>query len=198
MENIPNQHRCSVRLKDYDYSRTGAYFLTICTRDKECLFGEIINGEMHLNNFGMIVEQQWLKTPELRPQTELDAYVVMPNHFHAILLIDDSRAGAWAGRVQYAPTARKFLSPSQTLGAIIRGFKSAVTTRINGIQQLSGLLVWQRNYYEHIIRSEQALNKIREYISASPLQWEFDLENPLADPDSDRHGNERALENNFW
>ena len=187
MEKFPYQHRRSLRLKDYDYSLAGAYFLTICTYDRQLLFGHILNGEMCLNDLGLIVEREWLKTPELRPKTELDAFVVMPNHFHAILLIDDSRRGVSHTPndqshtpkhqpntpTQYGPTSakQKFHSPSQTIGAIIRGFKSAVTAQINGHYSTSGIHVWQRNYYEHVIRNEKGLKTIREYIVANPLQW---------------------------
>ncbi len=170
-------HRRSIRLNGYDYSGAGAYFVTICTRDRECLFGDVVNGEVRLNDLGSMVEQEWLQTPGLRPQVELDAYVVMPNHFHAILLIEDSRRGV----LQYAPTNNKgaLRSPSQTVGAMVRGFKSSATKRINEIRKTPALPVWQRNYYEHIIRDKGDLNKIREYIIHNPTQWAQDEENPV-------------------
>ena len=167
-------HRRSIRLKEYDYSQSGAYFITICVYNRECLFGEIVNGEMRLNEWGTIVENELLKTPELRPNVLLDEYVVMPNHIHGIVVIMDNCRGV----LQYAPT-RRFRSPSQTIGAIVRGFKSTTTKRINEMRIAPGMPVWQRNYYEHIIRNEDKLNEIREYIIGNPIKWAEDENNPL-------------------
>ncbi|MDP2681641.1 MAG: transposase [Deltaproteobacteria bacterium] len=167
-------HRRSIRLKNYDYSRAGAYFVTVCVQNRECLFGDIDNGEMRLNEFGRVVENEWLKTKDIRGNVKLDYYIIMPNHFHGILVINDCR-----GVLQYAPTAsRKFRSPSQTIGAIVRGFKSAITKHINETRNNPGCPVWQRNYYEHIIRNEKSMNKIREYITKNPLNWTTDIEHP--------------------
>lgn len=165
-------HRRSIRLKDYDYARNGAYFVTVCAFDHQCLFGEIINGEMKLEKFGQIVYDEWLRTAKLRPNVVLDVFIVMPNHFHAILIIDSR------GVLPYAPAPTNFRSPSQTVGAIVRGFKSAVTKQINEIRSTPGLDVWQRNYYEHIIRNEHERSLIRQYIIYNPQKWEFDRENP--------------------
>lgn len=165
-------HRRSIRLKDYDYARGGAYFVTVCTYNHQCLFGEIINGEMQLKNFGQIVSGEWLRTPQLRPNIVLDVFIVMPNHLHAILIIEGR------GVLPYAPAPTNFRSPSQTVGAIVRGFKSAVTKQVNEMRNTPGLEVWQRNYYEHIIRNENERNLIRQYIVYNPQKWEFDRENP--------------------
>src|SRR3990170_162851 len=163
--------RRSVRLRGYDYGRAGAYFVTLCAHDRASLFGEIVDGVMRLNDLGRVVDSEWLKTPRMRPQVELDEHVVMPNHFHAILVVVDMGRGV----LQYAPTLR---SPSLTVGAIVRGFKSAVTKRINQIRQTPGVAVWQRNYHEYVIRSEGELVRIRQYIADNPAQWELDRENP--------------------
>ena len=171
MYNPDLHHRRSIRLKDYDYSQAGAYFVTICTHDKECLFGDIVCGEMQLNTYGQVAQNEWIKTTDIRPNVKLDYYIVMPNHFHGILTINE-RIGR--GVLQYAPTNNILRSPSQTIGAIVRGFKSAVTKSINVIRNTSGVPIWQRNYYEHIIRNETELNKIREYIINNPLNWESD------------------------
>lgn len=184
-------HRRSIRLREYDYTAPGWYFITICAADRECLFGNIHNGRMILNEFGKIVKSEWIKTPEIRSNVELDEFIVMPNHFHNILIInyrvnrsiDNAGGDDRRGVLQYAPTVPpdvtpQLKSPSQTVGAIIRGFKSAVTKQINHIRQTPGVPVWQRNYYEHIIRNDRELYEIRKYIRNNPLKWELDRENP--------------------
>jgi len=171
-----NHHRHSIRLKDYDYSQAGGYFITICTHNRECLLGEIENGQMMLNEYGRIVMREWSKTDKIRTDVQLDNFVVMPNHIHGIIVI-------CRGVLQYAPTEytpSSFKPPSQTIGAIVRGFKSAVAKQINRLRNTLGAPVWQRNYYEHIIRNEKELNHLREYIINNPLQWELDRENPLS------------------
>jgi len=174
----PEIHRRrSIRMKDYDYSQAGAYFVTICTWNKKCIFGEVENAEIRMNECGQVVRNEWLHTENIRSNVELDAFIVMPNHVHGILIIvDDGR-----GVLQYASTKKHgFSSPSQTLGSIIRGLKSSVTKIINQIRNSHGVPVWQRNYYEHVVRNEPELNKIREYIINNPLNWKTD-ENYRAD-----------------
>ncbi len=164
-------HRRSIRLKDYDYSQAGAYFITICTQNRECLFGEIKDGQMRLNEMGKITAIEWENTSVLRPNIELDEWVVMPNHFHGIIIILDGR-----GTARRAPTAvEQFGKPvSGSIPTIIRSFKSAVTKRINEYRQMVGAKLWQRNYWERIIRNETELNHIREYIHNNPDSWEQD------------------------
>ncbi len=166
------RHRHSLRLKDYDYSSAGAYFITICTQNRECLFGKIINGEVVLNKNGEIVRNEWLRTPEIRHEIGLDEYVVMPNHFHMVVLIDGCR-----GDRPVAPTNTSGPKP-ESIGAFIAGFKSIIAKHINKIRQTSGIPVWQRNYYEHVIRDESELREIRQYILTNPLKWALDRENP--------------------
>jgi REP element-mobilizing transposase RayT len=179
------QNRRSIRLKNYDYSQAGAYFVTVCTQNHICLFGDIVEGEMVLNDLGRVVQEEWIKTEQLRPNVCCGKFVVMPNHFHGILIINESRSdgrGALrtgvlrTGVLQYAPT--EFKSPSQTIGAIVRGFKSAVTKKINYIRQTPGQKCWQRNYYEHIIRNDDDYQRINEYIENNPLKWTLDVLNP--------------------
>ena len=170
-------HRRSIRLRGYDYSRAGAYFVTICIQNRECLFGEILDGKMLLNGAGRIVAGEWNHTTALRTNVELDEFVIMPNHIHGVVVIVESRRGVLQckGVLQYAPTTPSRLqSPSQTIGAIVRGFKSAVTKRINELRETPGAKLWQRNYWEHIVRNESELNRIRAYIQNNPAQWEFD------------------------
>ncbi len=170
-------HRRSVRLKAHDYSQPGAYFLTICTWNKECLFGKIVDGEMRVNEYGRVVQDEWSRTAVLRPNIILDAFIVMPNHCHGIVVI----TGPSKGVLQYAPTthAASLRSPSQTIGAIVRGFKSAATRRINILRCVSGVPVWQRNYYERVVRDDTEMHRTREYITSNPAGWLEDEENPV-------------------
>ena len=183
--NPDKHHRQSIRLKGYDYSQEGAYLITICCYNRRCLFGEIYRGKMYLNGYGKIVETEWLKTGKIRHNVELDEYVIMPNHVHGIIYITDV-VGAHcnvplqghAQRNISAQTERFGKSTHNSIPTIIKLFKSTVTKQINQLRSTPGLSVWQRNYYEHIIRNEQELHKIRHYIFTNPLQWQNDNENP--------------------
>ncbi len=194
-------HRRSIRLKDYDYSQAGGYFITIDSWRHEPIFGQIVNAVMMLNEIGNIVNDEWYRTPRIRPNVELDEFVIMPDHIHGIIIINENgtdvtqhRRGVsqYAPTEQYAPTGKpahagespsthtQLRSPSRTVGAIIRGFKSATTKRINEIRcedisqyAPTGNPVWQRNYWEHIIRDENELNRIRQYIVDNPMKWEM-------------------------
>ena len=166
-------NRRAIRLPNYDYSQSGAYFITICTHQREWLFGEIHNKKMLLNEFGNIARDEWLETPKIRPNLELGEFIIMPNHIHGIIWIKDDEIGRKSVSL-YAPTPPTFRSPTKTIGAIIRGYKSSVTKQINIIRKLSGFAVWQRNYYEHIIRNEKDLNNITRYIKFNPNDWDKD------------------------
>jgi putative transposase len=166
--------RRSLRLKEYDYSQPGAYFITLCTHKRRCILGEVIEDEMRLNDVGRLVETEWLNTAKIRPYVSLDAFIVMPNHFHAIFFIQH-RAGA-THRV--APTGAKPGGGPEpaSVGAIVGQFKSRVTKEINAWHSFGSL--WQRNYYEHVIRDEEDLNRIRQYIQDNPRRWLDDENNP--------------------
>ena len=171
----PNRHhRRSIRLKGYDYSQAGAYFITLCTQDRACLFGKVVNGEMRLNDAGRMVLAEWNRLPERFPRVVLDAFVVMPNHVHGILVITDPAPTVGA-------TVGATLVVAPTVGNIIGAFKSRVTVeyirgvKTSGWPPFRGRL-WQRNYYEHIIRNERALNAIRQYIMENPRRWQMDRE----------------------
>jgi REP element-mobilizing transposase RayT len=173
-------------VQGYDYTQAGAYFITICTRDRESFLGKAVNGVVQLNEMGLLVESVWLQTAAVRPEIELDAYVVMPNHFHAILFIHEAPGVPGATR-RVAPTTNPSAAVGKThrptgpkprsVGAIMGQFKSLVTKRINLTQQHLGGSVWQRNYYEHVIRDEKSLNRIREYIATNAPRWDLDWEN---------------------
>lgn len=165
--------RVSIRLKDFDYTREGYYFVTICVQNKKCLFGKIENASVVLNDFGREVETLWREIPDHFANVELDETVVMPNHLHGIIVIK-GRGTACRARQKEA-----FGNPvSGSLPTIIRSFKSAVTKHFNSGRKSSGKSVWQKNFYEHIVRSEEELRHIREYIANNPLKWETDRENP--------------------
>ena len=168
-------HRKSIRLKDYDYSQPGAYFVTICTHDKNCLFGEVVDGQIVLNEFGRIVEQEWRQSEHIRSEIRLDAFQIMPNHFHAIVYILDRGVVGATGRSPLHSVLADKKRPNgprpKSLSSLMAGFQSAVTAKINMIRQTPGAKVWQRNYYDHIIRTENELYRIREYIVANPAKW---------------------------
>ncbi len=167
--------RRSIRLKGYDYSQAGGYFVTICVQNRECVFGEIRDEEVRLSSIGEIVQQEWLRTPIIRPHVELDKFVIMPNHIHGIIIIH----GAGRGTSRRAPTMERFGKPTHdSLSTIIRGFKSATTKRVNEFRGIPGQQLWQRNYHEHVIRDEKDYRAIQEYIVNNPLQWYYDQENP--------------------
>ncbi len=198
-------HRRSIRLKGYDYSRSGLYFITLCVVDRICVFGNIVDGKMQLNDIGRLVEEEWLNTVDVRNgDVRLHNYIVMPNHFHAIIeicecmdelhspqiLMNTDNVGEYAmGECEcrgesYSPqilntdnvgeceksecdSPLRMKSPSKTVGAIVRGFKGAVSRQL-------GYSVWQRNYYEHIIRTGESYRQISDYIVNNPTKWQDD------------------------
>ncbi len=169
-------YRRSIRLKGYDYSRAGAYFVTICTQNRECQFGDITDGAMRVNHFGKIVGKQWNDIPQRFPVVELDQFVVMPNHIHGVFVVVGAPlAGAQIPNGAIGAAARA----APTVGHIVGAYKSLCVhhclhwIKQNIPQQRLGQL-WQRNYWEHIIRDESELNRIREYIRNNPAQWETD------------------------
>ena len=158
--------------------------MTICTRNRECLFGEIVEDKTVLNELGRIVETEWLKTSEVRADVRLDAFVVMPNHLHGLLPIDRTDSGGLSvgATRRVARTPRPAGPGAGTLGAIIGQFKSLAMKRINSVRGTPGLPVWQRNYYEHMIRTEDDLDHVREYIVNNPVKWPDDEYNPARIP----------------
>ncbi len=172
-------HRRSIRLKGYDYSLSGAYFITICVHHGQCELGEIHNTEMRLSACGNIVAATWENLPDHYSCIELDAFVVMPNHVHGIVVLVDDSANTLL-------TAETGLEPALTrnshrhgLPEIVRAFKSFSARQINQSKGIQGQPFWQRNYYEHIIRNERAYLAIREYILSNPANWGADKLNPV-------------------
>ena len=189
-------HRQSIRLRQYDYSWPGAYFVTLCVREKDCVLGEIIDGEMRLSQWGRIVHEFWDAIPDHFPNVSVDGRVTMPNHGHAIINIDHDRRGAVAAPHDAAPhvaTSTNAAHPAvetggetpplqPTLGQIVAYYKYQTTKRINELRGMPGVPFWQRNYWEHVIRDEIDLNRIRQYIENNPLRWHEDQLNPIAPP----------------
>jgi len=171
----PNvHHRQSIRLKGYDYAQAGFYFVTICSHQRECLFGEIRDGEMRLSDFGKIMQECWQALSHHFDKVQLDAFVVMPNHLHGLILIDS--------QTKQATTSSSSGTARDSLSAIIQNFKSVSTRKFNQGRKVTGWHVWQRNYYEHIVRNETDLKRIQKYIAENPLKWDLDQLNPKNGP----------------
>ena len=192
------KNRRSLRLPDCTYGGPGAYFITLCVQDHRCVFGRIFGGEMRFNRSGIIVKEEWLRTGRMREEVKLGCYAVMPNHFHGILFIQGDirtrRRHGEKGTARRAPThhpddfprfddgtamLRSFGDPaSGSLPAVVRGFKSAVTRRVNKMRNTPGARLWQRNYYERVIRDAEEFDFTRAYILENPARWAFDRNNP--------------------
>jgi len=189
MKYNPNiHHRRSIRLKGYDYSQNGAYFITICVQNRECLFGDVVDdgrGTMMcaLNEYGRIAHNELQKTSEIRKNVDMDCFIVMPNHIHAIIVINDGRGTVHrvptCNRVPMCnrvPTVEQFGKPtSNSIPTIVRSYKSTVTKQINKLRDMPGIPIWQRNYYEHIIRNKQSYEKIQNYIIHNSQKWQNDI-----------------------
>ena len=179
--NPEKHHRRSIRIKNYDYSKNGYYFITICSKDRECIFGNLNVGALlacaqnmiELSNAGKILDKHWNNIPNQFENVILDEYIIMPNHIHGIIIIDKDRAH---------DKDRAQASSAPTIGKIMRSFKSkSAMEYLKHIQNNDFNLsrkIWQRNYYEHIIRDDNELEKIREYIVNNPYKWDEDKDNP--------------------
>lgn len=175
--NKPLSQRRTIRLSGYDYGQEGLYFVTICCQDKVCRFGKVVDGEMVLNQAGEIARQCWMDIPKHFPHIDLHEFIIMPNHIHGILEITQS-----IGVKNLSPeSGTSFHSPSKTIGSVIRGFKIGVSKWFRNNQTAkdfsplqSPKSIWQRNYYEHIIRNEESHWNISEYIRNNPYNWASD------------------------
>jgi REP element-mobilizing transposase RayT len=189
MDENPRPGRRSIRLPGYDYSQPGAYFVTVCAHDRRPQFGEIVNGEMAPSEKGVAVQAAWAEIPIHFTNVECDAFCMMPNHIHGILFVLDQDGRGTACR---APTVERFSHPVRgSLATIVRSFKAAATRRINALRGSPLPPVWQRGFYEHIIREEDELERIRRYICENPARWSDDAENPLGSPKQLDHTNAR-------
>ena len=169
---IDHLQRRSIRLKGYDYSNPGAYFVTVCEKKRSCIFGEVIDGEMRLSEYGRVVREYWEWLGQRYPYVNLNQWIVMPNHIHGIIVILSNKDVTCRGGSRTALTTRK------PLGRLIGAFKTISTKHINQLRGTSGESLWQRNYYEHIIRNMDELDRIRHYIVDNPRKWEWDKYHP--------------------
>lgn len=188
-------HRQSIHLPNYDYTQPGAYFVIIVTWQRKFTFGEFVGEEIRLMVAGKIAFREWSRLPNRFPFLILNEFVVMPNHIHGIVVItgtDAADVGAGRGAAGSSQDIEPEFNPLRpykdpqprvtpgSLGAIIRAYKSSVTLRYNRTRFSNGEPLWQRNYYEHIIRDDEDWERIRFYIQTNPLHWSQDNENPAA------------------
>jgi putative transposase len=178
-----SNRRRSLRLKGYDYAQAGAYFVTICTQGRVCVFGEVVDGSIRLNEVGQLAAALWNDMLSRFPDIDLDASVVKPNHAHGIIVLSDAAAIVGAPLVGARGGERAATRAAPTIGDVVGALKSLFTVEyIQGVKEgrwprFQGRL-WQRNYYEHVIRDESELARVRCYIDENPLRWAFDDENP--------------------
>ncbi len=190
MEKFKNKYRIpSARAPWWNYANDGVYFITICTAGRDHLFGEIQNEQMILSEIGKIVQQEWEKSFEIRDELFCDAVVIMPNHIHAILRIDNinvdvnvethGRASLPSTQNQSTPNQPPkkngiAIRPPKSISSFVAGFKSAATKRINDFRRTPKMGVWQTRFHDHIIRNENEYNKIKNYIETNPANWAHD------------------------
>lgn len=187
-QDLPDRH--SVRLGGYDYSLPGAYYATVCTHLRRCTLGKVVGDRVELSVSGRIVEEEWLRSPQIRPDIVLDDFRVMPNHLHAIFFIVGAHgyapaasahghAPASSGSRPHAPANASALHRApRSVGSFVGGFKGQCTSRINSFRRTPGAAVWQRGFWEHIIRDDEDLSHAREYIRNNPARWAEDRNNP--------------------
>jgi putative transposase len=184
-----NKYRIeSTRLKDFDYSSNGYYFITICTKNRECIFREIINEKMQLSAIGEFVLNGWKESFDIRKELFCDEFVIMPNHIHGIVIIENQNETYNSniivethGRASL-PERASLKHPhrmSKSISSFVSGFKSAMTKYVNIFRHTPGMSLWQSRFYDHIIRDEKSLQKIRNYIVNNPINWQNDEMNPL-------------------
>ena len=168
--------RRSVRLRGYDYSTPGAYFITVCTQNRLPLFGEVANGRMEANRLGSVIEDCWAKLPDHYDNVALDAFILMPNHVHGVIIIEDGPTCVGAGLKPALPAAvsvRRHGVPE-----IVRAFKTFSARKINEMRASTGTPVWQRGFYDHVIRDDGELDRVRTYVMDNPRKWSEDADNP--------------------
>ncbi len=173
-QSTPN--RKSIRLKGFSYTGNATYFLTICCLRRYCLFGNVYSGTMIPNGFGKIVRSKWFEASRRLHYIKTDEFVVMPNHIHGLIHIESQTISTMADSNSLGDNP---INANSLLGIFVGSFKSAVTRHINAERGTPGLSIWQRNYYEHIIRNDHALDRIREYIRYNPYNWDRDPDNPI-------------------
>ncbi len=180
-------HRRSIRLRNFDYSSAGAYFITICAHERESVFGNLVDGVMRLNDWGLIVRECWGHLPNHFLHVGLDECIVRPNHIHGIIILNNGLHDVGARFIAPEFGVKKgamnqnnlgAINRAPTIGEIVRAFKARCTHAINQTRQPPGGSVWQRNYYERVIRDDRELNNIRQYIEDNPRKWADDENHP--------------------
>ena len=173
-----NKYRIpSARLRNWDYSSNAIYFITICTKGRECLFGSVSNGTMHYSVIGQIIMEEWEKSFGMRAELFCDAFMIMPNHLHAILRIenDDITTVETHGRASLPPNPGIAFRPPKSISSFVAGFKSSATKKVNQYRQMPGMILWQDRFHDHIIRNDKEYQRILEYIETNPAHWDTDI-----------------------
>lgn len=170
--------RRSLRLQEYDYSQPGVYFVTICAQHRQCIFGEITDGKMHLNEISKIVVEWWNRIPQHYPSVKIDDFVIMPNHIHGIMAWDIDVGTGSPRPSSSVRTGSPHPKDAPTLGKIVGYFKYQSTKYINQLNNTTGERIWQIRYHDHIIRNDSDLQRLREYIQNNPKKWELDKLHP--------------------
>jgi putative transposase len=153
--------RRTPRLPGFDYARPGIYFVSTCTHRRRCVLGRVVDGKVYLSKLGRIVEEEWLLTAERWPYVMLDSYVIMPNHVHGLIVIQEH------------PDSGPARSRRKSLSSIVGAFKAAASRRVAALDGRQGRVLWQRSYHERVVRNYQELNRIRAYIAANPARWHW-------------------------
>jgi putative transposase len=187
----PEKHRRrSIRLWDHDYSRAGAYYLTLCTQNRECLFGDVMEGEMRMNEAGRMADDFIARIPDRYPAITVDCYQVMPNHIHMVLIVADVVGPVSVGAIHELPLQRisrsnqvecekrRLQRRAMLIPKCVGFYRMNTAKRVNQMRGVAGVRVWQRNYHEHIIRHQRSLDRIRRYIADNPKNWDRDRNNP--------------------
>jgi REP element-mobilizing transposase RayT len=164
-------HRRTIRLPGYDYASAATYFITLCTRKRQCVFGDVIDSAILLSPVGQVVFDCWNWLPDQYPYVEMGPFVVMPNHLHGIITLTVDEGGS-----RTAPTEAP--QPGKPIGGLIGAFKTVSTKRVNEMLGTPGELLWQRNYWEHIVRNDKSMSRICDYIENNPVTWESDKLHP--------------------
>ncbi len=176
---FPRPNRKRLRLAQYDYAKQGAYFVTVCVFEKMCILGDIVHGQMRENGYGRVIHDIWDRLPERYGNIKLDYCVMMPNHFHGIVMITNTDVGAGSPGPYGSIIAGGETPPLRpTLSRVMGYFKYETTKRINGMRNTPGMKLWQRSFHDRVIRDEREWNDIRQYIEYNPQQWADDAENP--------------------
>lgn len=176
------RNRKNIRLRNFDYSSPNDYFITICSHERECIFGEVLDGKMILNESGKIVNKEIAKSALIRKEIDIDVFCIMPNHIHLIVSLNGfyyDTVGENGRSPLHFKNKGSFRMKPKSIPSFVSGFKSSATKNINIFRNIPNQPVWQRSYYEHIIRNQKSYDKIYDYIKNNPNMWNRDRNNPI-------------------